>query len=192
MPKLVPLLLTKMVYSDLDIMMLRGDEDDAHVADREQDVKPHVIKNRAGGAGAGAAVAGGGGGGGGGGGAGAADEDEDDYDDEWDEEDDDDDDAEEWSLRKCAAAGLDVLSTVYGDECPDEFKAICGDAFNYNFPNELQAMDVRFPGRILGALTPPQIAEFESLVTNVVKERLESPRSQSEDPPAPYVPRLEA
>lgn len=118
----MPLLLTKMVYSDLDIMMLRGDEDDAHVADREQDVKPHVIKNRAGGAGAGAAVAGGGGGGGGG--AGAADEDEDDYDDEWDEEDDDDDDAEEWSLRKCAAAGLDVLSTVYGDECPDEFKAL--------------------------------------------------------------------
>lgn len=32
---------------------------------------------------------------------------------------DDDDDGEEvnrWNLRKCSAAGLDVLSTVFGDE----------------------------------------------------------------------------
>ncbi len=33
-----------------------------------------------------------------------------------DEEDDDEDEVVQWNLRKCSAAGLDVLSTVFGDE----------------------------------------------------------------------------
>lgn len=33
-----------------------------------------------------------------------------------DDEDDDGEEVNRWNLRKCSAAGLDVLSTVFGDE----------------------------------------------------------------------------
>jgi transportin-1 len=32
------------------------------------------------------------------------------------QDDDDDDIINSWNLRKCSAAGLDILSTVFGDE----------------------------------------------------------------------------
>lgn len=32
------------------------------------------------------------------------------------EEEEDDDEVNAWNLRKCSAAGLDILSTVYHDE----------------------------------------------------------------------------
>jgi hypothetical protein len=57
---------------------------------------------------------------------GAADEEEDD---------DDDEEPEDWTLRKCAAAGLDVMSTVYGDECADEHKGPGGDILALLLPH---------------------------------------------------------
>ncbi|KAG1048209.1 hypothetical protein G6F42_029084 [Rhizopus arrhizus] len=33
-----------MVYSEIDLMTLGGDEDDAHIADDEQDIKPRFHK----------------------------------------------------------------------------------------------------------------------------------------------------
>jgi transportin-1 len=94
-PQLLPILLKGMVYNDMDKAMLGGDDDDAHVADKEENIHPHLInkavkqrvhnkQHQQGG----------------------------------DDEDDDDDDIEEvseWNLRKCSASSLDVLSNMYGD-----------------------------------------------------------------------------
>ena len=99
LPRLVPILLERMVYSqdeieDFDARL----EDDQAVPDRPEEIAPifhHSKKD---------------GGGGGGGGAGGGGEDDDD--------DDDDDDAEvsAWTLRKCAANGLDNIAAEFGDE----------------------------------------------------------------------------
>lgn len=112
----VPVLLKGMVYSDIDLMTLGGDEDDAHIADDEQDIKPRfhkatVVENDL-----------------------ANKEqdtsdkkktsllDDDDSDADDDDEDDEFDDFEddefygEWNLRKCSAATLDVLSTSFEAE----------------------------------------------------------------------------
>ncbi|KAI8373588.1 armadillo-type protein [Choanephora cucurbitarum] len=115
--KVVPVLLKGMVYSEIDLMTLGGDEDDAHIADDEQDIKPRfhratVVENehtnkeeeasdkkKA---------------------AGLLDENESDGDD--DDDDDDYDEFEEdefygeWNLRKCSAATLDVLCTSFETE----------------------------------------------------------------------------
>ncbi|KAI9474313.1 MAG: armadillo-type protein [Benjaminiella poitrasii] len=113
--KIVPVLLKGMVYSEIDLMTLGGDEDDAHIADTEQDIKPrfhkaNVVETE---------------------GTNKEDEasnaekkktgllgdDESDLDDEDDEDDYDDfEDDEfygEWNLRKCSAATLDVLCTSF-------------------------------------------------------------------------------
>ena len=90
LPQLIPTLLKRMRYSEFDIILLKGD-DDSHVADSDQDVRPHITKSRSMGAAAG----------------------------DGDDESDDDDEHAEWNLRKCSAAGLDLLSTVYGDDWAD-------------------------------------------------------------------------
>ncbi|KAI9485129.1 armadillo-type protein [Zychaea mexicana] len=113
LPRIVPELLKRMVYSDTDLLMLGGDENDAHIPDNEMDIRPrHSRRHR---------------------GPMAASHhennhddpvttnDDDDNDNDNDEDDDDDDDEDfdddefysEWTLRKCSAAALDVLSTTY-------------------------------------------------------------------------------
>jgi transportin-1 len=107
--KVVPVLLKGMVYSEMDLLTLGGDEDDAHIADSEQDVKPRFHKanvvehsdqdeKKAGM---------------------PNNEEEDDDDDEDDDEFDEFEDDEfygEWNLRKCSAATLDVLCTSFKAE----------------------------------------------------------------------------
>ncbi|KAI7865032.1 armadillo-type protein [Spinellus fusiger] len=121
LPMVVPVLLKGMVYSEMDLLTYGGDQDDSHIADNEQDIKPRFHK---------AAVAG-------------ADHidrtaesasdkkkrtdglngsdedggDDDDDDDEDDDEDDDDDIYGEWNLRKCSAAALDVLCNSFEGDC---------------------------------------------------------------------------
>lgn len=113
LPKIVPVLIKGMVYSEMDLLTLGGDEDDAHVADSDQSIKPrfhkaNVVenersdkndleeggkpKNR------------------------AADEEDDDEDDEDDDYDDLEDDYGDWNLRKCSAATLDVLCMSFEAE----------------------------------------------------------------------------
>ncbi|OLL22468.1 Importin subunit beta-2 [Neolecta irregularis DAH-3] len=41
LPKVVPMLLKGMIYNEMDILTLGGDEDDAHLEDDEKDIKPH-------------------------------------------------------------------------------------------------------------------------------------------------------
>ena len=113
---LVPVLVRCMKYSELDIILLRGDapDEDSNVPDRAEDIRPRFHKT--------ASTRGGGGHK-----AKSSKEDdqhmgdedvldEDDYDEDEDDDDKDDDSVSEWNLRKCSAAALDVLSNVFRDE----------------------------------------------------------------------------
>ncbi|RHY97676.1 hypothetical protein DYB37_006951, partial [Aphanomyces astaci] len=94
LPHLIPLLLSRMVYSPEDIAQfeLEEDEQNENVPDRPEDIKPIFHKSKH-----------------------AADDDASDDNDSDDEEDDTgDDDVEQWNLRKSAAAGLDTLSHSFG------------------------------------------------------------------------------
>ncbi|KAJ3273925.1 hypothetical protein HDV01_003756 [Terramyces sp. JEL0728] len=95
LPKILPVLLKGMVYSEDELEMLEMKQIDARVADREEDIKPrfHKQKNHE-----------------------LEGDHQPDEDDEDDESDFDDDFGEDWNLRKCSAAALDVLSTVFNDD----------------------------------------------------------------------------
>uniref|UniRef100_A0A7E4UNT7 Transportin-1 n=1 Tax=Panagrellus redivivus TaxID=6233 RepID=A0A7E4UNT7_PANRE len=96
LPNLFPVLLRCMQYTADDIAILKGDvEDDRNVPDRDEDIKPRFHKGRTQG---GTIVN-------------PSDDPED------DDEDDSDDTVTDWNLRKCAAASLDVLSSIFGDDC---------------------------------------------------------------------------
>uniref|UniRef100_A0A671PY69 Transportin-1 n=1 Tax=Sinocyclocheilus anshuiensis TaxID=1608454 RepID=A0A671PY69_9TELE len=96
--QLIPILVNGMKYSEIDIILLKGDvEEDDTVPDSEQDIKPRFHKSRTvtlqheGGEG----------------------EEGEDIDED---EDDDDDTLSDWNLRKCSAAALDVLANVFRDD----------------------------------------------------------------------------
>lgn len=120
LPKVIPVLLQSMVYSEDDILLLDTDEDDAAVPDKASDIKPHLLSSkththdRLEDAGANGAQQPGGGM------SRERADDEDDEDDEDDYDDDDDDEDEEayteWNLRKCAAAALDVMAVAFETE----------------------------------------------------------------------------
>jgi transportin-1 len=99
MSRLIPVLIKSMAYTDIDIVMLGGDDDDAAVPDRQEDMKPLHYKSKSH-----TAEHGDGG--------------KDDGENESDSEDDEDEDdvAAEWNLRKCSAATIDLLSNVFGNE----------------------------------------------------------------------------
>lgn len=105
--RLIPILMQKMKYSDLDIALLKGDvEDDEMIPDREEDIKPRFYRSKThsqhrmesdGDIQPNGGVSG--------------------TDGDDDESDDDDDDCDggnsEWNLRKCSAAALDLLANVF-------------------------------------------------------------------------------
>ncbi|CAE7207450.1 unnamed protein product [Rhizoctonia solani] len=103
LPRVAPVLLSCMVYGEDDLIWLAGDEDDADVPDRPEDIKPkhfgakaHGLESEASDKPA----------------AAATDDDEEEYDDF----DDDDDLSTEWNLRKCAAAAVDVIAVRFGPD----------------------------------------------------------------------------
>ncbi|KAI9808143.1 MAG: hypothetical protein M1825_004600 [Sarcosagium campestre] len=122
LPKVIPVLLESMVYSEEDVVLLGGGEDDAEEEDKAEDIRPQFAKAKST-RNAGQANA-------------ATDEasatngitsvqsnsngEMDDEDDgelsegEIEEYEDGDEDPEDrWNLRKCSAAALDVLSSVF-------------------------------------------------------------------------------
>lgn len=127
-PKVAPILLKSMVYNEMDLILLGGEEDDVSIPDRAEDLKPqhyygkahrneHVndaSSLQAGGAGVKSRVAIEGEGD-----NGNHNDEDGDYDDDDETQEDDDDDGEElseWNLRKCAAAALDVMACNFGDQ----------------------------------------------------------------------------
>lgn len=96
LPQLVPLLVSSMVYADekKEELIEENKYDEADVEDRQTDIAPLFHKNRSCR-----------------GGSGAPSEDDGDEDDE---DFNTNDDLQEWTLRKCAAASLDTLASVYG------------------------------------------------------------------------------
>ncbi|XP_057298816.1 transportin-1-like [Hydractinia symbiolongicarpus] len=93
LPRLVPILVNGMKYSNMDIMLLKGDvEEDETIPDNEQDIRPRFHKAK------------------------SHNPDANPGDDSDDEDDGDDDSLSDWNLRKCSAAALDVLATVFKDE----------------------------------------------------------------------------
>jgi transportin-1 len=117
LPKIIPVLLASMVYSEDEILRLEGEEDDHNVDDREEDIRPTFATSKAGRLASAAngetsAAANGIS-------ANANVEDDDLSDGEIDDFDDDDsfgDPEEQWNLRKCSAAALDVLASVFHED----------------------------------------------------------------------------
>ncbi|XP_038692603.1 transportin-1-like isoform X2 [Tripterygium wilfordii] len=83
LPRLIPVLLSNMIYADDDESLVDAEEDES-LPDRDQDLKPRFHTSR--------------------------------FHGSDNVEDDDDDVVNVWNLRKCSAAGLDILSNVFGDE----------------------------------------------------------------------------
>merc|ERR1719322_810933 len=95
-----------MKYSEIDIILLRGDvEEDEMVPDREEDIRPRFHRSRS------HHIEGGGGVMAGSPSAGDAAEPNSD-----DEDDGDDNSLSDWNLRKCSAAALDVLASVFRND----------------------------------------------------------------------------
>lgn len=116
--QVAPVLLNCTVYDADELFAVGGmddDEDDANVPDRAEDIKPQHYGGKAHTQQVDPAVKAAQGGSAGtdtnGADPSGADEDEDEED--YDDDDEDDDDFSEWTLRKCAAAALDVMATAY-------------------------------------------------------------------------------
>lgn len=104
LPRLVPILVNGMKYSEIDIILLKGDvEEDEMIPDREEDIRPRfhksknhhhssMIKH--------------------------SEENGGSIDDDIDTEDGGDDDSSlsDWNLRKCSAAALDMLAGVFRED----------------------------------------------------------------------------
>ncbi|XP_033121326.1 transportin-1-like [Anneissia japonica] len=96
--RLIPVLVKGMKYSEIDIILLKGDvEDDETIPDSEQDIKPRFHKSKTHS-------------------QQHTNNDDEDNDSDSDYGMDDDDALSDWNLRKCSAAALDVLANVFRDE----------------------------------------------------------------------------
>uniref|UniRef100_A0A8B9P3Z6 Transportin-1 n=1 Tax=Apteryx owenii TaxID=8824 RepID=A0A8B9P3Z6_APTOW len=94
--QLIPILVKGMKYSEIDIILLKGDvEEDEAIPDSEQDIKPRFHKSRT---------------------VTLQHEEERPQDPDDAEDEDDDDTLSDWNLRKCSAAALDVLANVFREE----------------------------------------------------------------------------
>lgn len=104
LPRLVPVLVKGMKYSELDIILLKGDvEEDEMIPDKEEDIRPRFHKSKthhSQHAGMSKHI------------------DENGSYEEYDDEDGGDDDSSlsDWNLRKCSAAALDMLAGVFKEE----------------------------------------------------------------------------
>ena len=121
LPVLIPILMSRMKYSELDVLLLKGDvEEDEMIPDKEEDIKPRFHKSKTHtqrhtprpmeDADNGAAE-------------GSDDEDDDE---------DDDGQLSDWNLRKCSAAALDVLANVFHDELLPDVLPILKETLFHN------------------------------------------------------------
>src|SRR5579859_711016 len=113
LPDIVPRLLKSMVYTDDDVAILGGDEDDYQVADKASDINPslehsssksHKVNGMSADRPATPRHVDG---------SEPADDDDAESYDGYSDDEDEDEGYSDWNLRKCSAAALDVLSNVY-------------------------------------------------------------------------------
>lgn len=103
--RLAPVLVKGMRYSEIDIILLKGDvEEDDMIPDREEDIRPRFHKSRTHTSNKASGEDG----------HGLENGDDDDDDDNGL---DDESSLSDWNLRKCSAAALDVLANVFKEEC---------------------------------------------------------------------------
>ncbi|KAG1702063.1 Transportin-1 [Nymphon striatum] len=94
---LIPILVQGMKYSELDIILLKGDvEEDEMIPDKEEDIKPRFHKSKTH--------------------SQKHSEGASDGDDDSENGEDDENSLSDWNLRKCSAAALDVLANVFNDD----------------------------------------------------------------------------
>ncbi|XP_071494400.1 transportin-1-like [Diadema antillarum] len=97
LPRLIPILINGMKYSEIDIILLKGDvEEDEMIPDNEQDIKPRFHKSKTH--------------------SQQHSFEEEEGDSASDYGIDDDDALSDWNLRKCSAAALDMLANVFRDD----------------------------------------------------------------------------
>ncbi|KAF8768435.1 transportin-1-like isoform X2 [Argiope bruennichi] len=97
LPRLIPTLVRGMKYSELDIILLKVDvEQDDMIPDREEDIRPRFHKSKTH--------------------SQKHMDDNTENDTESDDGLDDDSSLSDWNLRKCSAAALDVLASVFHEE----------------------------------------------------------------------------
>ncbi|KAE8355330.1 armadillo-type protein [Aspergillus coremiiformis] len=114
MSKIVPVLLQSMVYDEDDAIRLASEGDDAEVEDRAEDLKPKFARSKGSRLDSSKPEAQANGNAGNTGNAAAEEDDEDDLSEgEIEDSEFGDDPEDEWTLRKCSAAALDVFSNVY-------------------------------------------------------------------------------
>lgn len=115
LPKILPLLLRGMVYSEYDLLFLDNDEEDEAVPDQETDIKPKAYGAKSHGAratndpssstsGTGKSREAG---------ERALEQDEEDEEETYD---DDEEGGGEWNIRKCSAAALDVMAVSFHEQ----------------------------------------------------------------------------
>ncbi|CAI2335473.1 unnamed protein product [Caenorhabditis sp. 36 PRJEB53466] len=92
--KLIPVLLGSMRYSESD-PALKANDEDSSVPDRDEDIKPRFHKSKQHGMGN------------------MTESDE-------EEDDDDEDGGGDWNIRRCSAASLDVLASIFGKDLLDK------------------------------------------------------------------------
>ena len=134
---IIPTLLESMVYSEEDIARLEGERDDAELEDREQDIKPQFAKSKI------ARLAGDKSGANNVNNRTEADLDDDDLSEGEIAEDDEDggDPEDEWNLRKCSAAALDVLANHFHQPVFDVSLPYLKDNLKHkNWPNREAAV----------------------------------------------------
>lgn len=114
LPKVIPVLLESMVYSEEDIIVLDTEDDDAAVPDKASDIKPHFLSSKAHTNDRAEDVANAANGTSKGRGDSEDEEEEDEDDDDYDDE--EEESYTEWNLRKCSAAALDVMAVAFEAE----------------------------------------------------------------------------
>mmetsp|Transcript_11007 Transcript_11007/g.15159 ORF Transcript_11007/g.15159 Transcript_11007/m.15159 type:complete len:901 (+) Transcript_11007:157-2859(+) len=110
LPSVIPVLLDCMVYGESDMMLMGFEEDDENVPDQAKDIKPFIYSSKSKGFGQPQSF-----------GSEQTPQGQRAPNGELDEEEEEDDEEDnstvsEWTLRKCAASGLDILSTVFKDD----------------------------------------------------------------------------
>ena len=137
--KVIPTLLESMVYSEDDISRLEGERDDAEEEDREQDLKPQFAKSKR--VTVNDQAAANGVNGGSDGAAPPVDDDALSEGEIGESLDNDVDPEDEWNLRKCSAAALDVLAGIYPNQVFEtSLPYLKGNLTHQDWPNREAAV----------------------------------------------------